>query len=86
MPPELLARLPDWHALVVSGSRSPVVVKFRPSWRRIEARLGRAPRPLPGRGQPLAVPPVPPQVITDLASHRTGPGFTYGEEDHDETA
>ena len=44
MPPELLARLPDWHALVVAGSRSPVVIKFRPSWRRIEARLGRAPQ------------------------------------------
>ena len=59
MPPELLARLPDWHALVVSGSRSPVVIKFRPSWRRIEARLGRAPKPLPGYGYPLTVPPVP---------------------------
>jgi hypothetical protein len=83
MPPELLARLPDWHALVVAGSRSPVVIKFRPSWRRIEARLGRAPRPLPNYGYPLTVPP---QVITDLAASRPAPGSAYGEEDHDESA
>ena len=70
MPPELLARLPDWHALVMSANRSPVVIRFRPSWRRIEARLGRAPKPLPGYGHPLAVLPVPPQVITDLATRR----------------
>lgn len=86
MPPELLARLPDWHALVVSGNRSPVVIKFRPSWRRIEARLGRAPKPLSGDGHPLGVPPVPPQVIADLASHRAAPGSAYDEEDHDESA
>lgn len=86
MPPELLARLPDWHALVISGSRSPVVVKFRPSWRRIEARLGRAPRPLPSYGYPRTVPPVPPQVITDLASRRAAPAAAYDEEDHDESA
>ena len=86
MPPELLARLPDWHSLVMSANRSPVVIKFRPSWRRIEARLGRAPQPLPSYGYPLTVPAVPPQVITGLASRRTGPGFTYGEEDHDESA
>ena len=86
MPPELLARLPDWHALVVSVNRSPVVIKFRPSWRRIEARLGRAPKPLPGYGHPLTVPPVPPQVITGLASRRAAPAAAYGEEDHDESA
>jgi type IV secretion system protein VirD4 len=83
MPPELLARLPDWHALVVAGSRSPVVIKFRPSWRRIEARLGRAPRPLSGYGYQLTVPP---QAITDLDSRRATPAAAYGEEDHDESA
>jgi type IV secretion system protein VirD4 len=86
MPPELLARLPDWHALVVSVNRSPVVIKFRPSWRRIEARLGRAPKPLPGHGYPLTVPPVPAQVIADLASRRAAPAAAYDEEDHDESA
>ena len=85
MPPELLARLPDWHALIVSGSRSPVVIRFRPSWRRIEARLGRAPKPLTGYGYPLTV-PVPGQVITDLASRRATPTAAYDEEDHDESA
>ena len=48
-------------------SRSPVVIKFRPSWRRIEARLGRAPKPLPSYAtrSPLGGPP---QVIADLAT------------------
>ena len=86
MPPELLARLPDWHALVVSVNRSPVVIKFRPSWRRIEARLGRAPQSLPSYSHPLTVLSVPRQVNTDLASHRAAPGSAYGEEDHDESA
>jgi len=43
MPPELLAQLPDWRALVLSVNRRPLVVKFRPSWRRLGVRLGRAP-------------------------------------------
>ena len=86
MPPELLARLPDWHALVMSANRSPVVIKFRPSWRRIEGRLGRAPRPLTGYSHPLAVPPVPQQVSADLAAYRPAAGSAYGEEDHDESA
>ena len=85
MPPELLARLPDWHALIVSANRSPVVIRFRPSWRRIEARLGQAPRPLPSYGHPLTVPPVPPQIITDLATRRAAPAV-YDGEDHDESA
>ena len=86
MPPELLARLPDWHALVMSANRSPVVIRFRPSWRRIEARLGRAPKPLPGYGYPLTVLPVPPQVVTGLADRRPGPAAAYDEQDHDESA
>jgi hypothetical protein len=86
MPPELLARLPDWHALVVSANRSSVVIRFRPSWRRIEARLGRAPKPLPSYGHPLTVLPVPPQVATGLAARRPASASAFGEEDHDESA
>jgi hypothetical protein len=62
------------------------VIKFRPSWRRIEARLGRAPKPLPSYRYPIAVPPAPPQVITDLASRRAAPAAAHDEEDHDESA
>ena len=47
LPPELLTQLPDWRALILSVNRSPVIIKFRPSWRRIHARLGLAPRPAP---------------------------------------
>jgi hypothetical protein len=85
MPPELLARLPDWHALVISVNRSPVVIRFRPSWRRLEARLGRAPRPLPGYRYPLTVVPVPPQIPAGLADRLPGPA-AYDEQDHDESA
>ena len=73
MPPELLARLPDWHALVVSVNRSPVVIRFRPSWRRIEARLGRAPAIRCPATAPAAVPPVTAATVTDLAGRRAGP-------------
>jgi hypothetical protein len=68
MPPELLARLPDWHALVISVNKSPVVIRFRPSWRRTEARLGLAPKPLPVYGSYGY--PVTGAVITELDSHR----------------
>jgi type IV secretion system protein VirD4 len=43
IPPELLTQLPDWRALVLSVNRSPVVVKFRPHWHRLDVRLHRAP-------------------------------------------
>ena len=52
---------------------------------RIEGRLGRAPRPLPGYGYLLGVPLVPWQVIADLAAH-PAPASAYGGEDHDESA
>jgi hypothetical protein len=86
MPPELLARLPDWCALVMSVNRFPVVIKFRPSWRRIGARLGRAPKPHTGYRYPLTVTPVPSQVISDFASRRSGSAAAYDETDHDESA
>jgi type IV secretion system protein VirD4 len=81
MPPELLARLPDWRALVLSVNRSPVVIKFRPSWRRIEARLRMAPKPLPIHGYTATD-----ATITDLAGHWSGPIPAYDEEGHDESA
>jgi hypothetical protein len=43
IPPELLTQLPDWRALVLSVNRSPVIVKFRPHWHRLDARMHRAP-------------------------------------------
>ena len=61
------------------------MIKFRPSWRRIEARLGRAPKPVPSYGYPPAVLPVPPQVATGLAARRPGPAAAYDEQDHDES-
>jgi hypothetical protein len=56
VPPELLRTLPDWHALVVRMNLSPVVVKFRPVWKR------------PGRRAPfrwlISQPAVPPAWST----------------------
>lgn len=42
---EFLARMPNWRCLVISGNLSPLVVKFRPYWKRTRTRLGLAPRP-----------------------------------------
>ena len=44
-PPELLRMLPDWTCLVIRSNLHPLVVRFRPAWRRLDHRLGR--RPLP---------------------------------------
>ena len=54
-PPELLRQLPDNRALVISMNRAPVVVKFRPIWKRVCFRLGRHPAPplLPREGQTI---------------------------------
>jgi hypothetical protein len=45
------------------------VIRFRPSWRRIEARLGLAPRPLPVYPR-YAEPIDDDAVITELAARR----------------
>jgi type IV secretion system protein VirD4 len=45
IPVEYIARLPRWRALVISDDLSPVVVKFRPVWRRTRHRLGLYARP-----------------------------------------
>jgi hypothetical protein len=72
VPPELLRALPDWRALVIRMNLSPVVVKFRPAWkRRGYRRLSRGPvldvpawipdqvvpvRELPEAAEPFPVP------------------------------
>jgi type IV secretion system protein VirD4 len=54
VPPELLRMLPDWCALVIRSNLFPVVVRFRPAWRRLDARLGRHPLPAPHLPDPAA--------------------------------
>jgi type IV secretion system protein VirD4 len=44
-PPELLRTLPENRALVISVNRYPLVIKFRPIWKRISFRLRRNPAP-----------------------------------------
>jgi type IV secretion system protein VirD4 len=41
VPPELVRALPDWRALVIRMNLSPVIVKFRPAWKRLGYRVGR---------------------------------------------
>jgi hypothetical protein len=38
VPPAFIRTLPTWRALVISMNRSPVVVKFRPVWKRLRHR------------------------------------------------
>lgn len=54
VPPELLRTLPNWRALVIRTNLNPVIVKFRPSWKRLSYRLGRrAPVYLPRPAVPV---------------------------------
>ena len=56
VPPELLRTLPNWRALVIRTNLNPVIVKFRPSWKRLSYRLGRrAPVYLPRPAVPVPV-------------------------------
>jgi hypothetical protein len=41
VPPELIRALPDWRALVLRMNLNPVIVKFRPAWKRLGYRFGR---------------------------------------------
>ena len=41
VPPEVIRALPDWRALVLRMNLSPVIVKFRPAWKRLDYRFGR---------------------------------------------
>lgn len=70
VPPELIRGLPDWRALVVRMNLSPVVVKFRPAWKRLGYRLGRRVPvyiPRPRLAEPLVREPVPAEVIPALS-------------------
>jgi type IV secretion system protein VirD4 len=46
VPPELIRALPDWRALVLRMNLSPVIIKFRPAWRRLGFRFGSRPAPV----------------------------------------
>jgi hypothetical protein len=41
VPPDLIRALPDWRALTLRMNLSPVIVKFRPAWKRLDYRFGR---------------------------------------------
>jgi type IV secretion system protein VirD4 len=76
-PPELLRQLPDWCALVIRTNMSPLVVRFRPAWRRLDARLGRRPlpdlRPDPALRWPsLQIPDTMPAAEPELAGSANG--------------
>jgi type IV secretion system protein VirD4 len=62
VPPELLRGLPDWRALILRMNLNPVVVKFRPAWRRWGHRFGRGPVYIPRPVQ--ALPPATREALT----------------------
>ncbi len=54
VPPDLLRKLPNGRALVIRTNLFPVIVKFRPAWKRLSHRLGRrAPVYMPAPGLPV---------------------------------
>ncbi|MGH8917826.1 MAG: TraM recognition domain-containing protein [Actinomycetes bacterium] len=54
VPPDLLRKLPNGRALVIRTNLFPVIVKFRPAWKRLSYRLGRrAPAYMPAPGLPV---------------------------------
>src|SRR5207248_4477010 len=63
VPPELIRTLPDWRALVLRMNLNPVVVKFRPAWKRLGFRFGR--RVPPREPVPAELEPAP--SAADLA-------------------
>jgi type IV secretion system protein VirD4 len=70
VPPELIRALPDWRALVLRMNLSPVIVKFRPAWKRLGYRFGRrvpvyVPRPQ------QAAPAIGPREPAELESALT---------------
>jgi hypothetical protein len=70
IPLEVIRGLPDWRALVIRMNLSPVVVKFRPAWKRLSFRFGRrvpvyVPRPRPASY--LEREPVPAELVPALS-------------------
>ena len=81
IPPEMLRQLPDWCALVIRSNLSPVVVRFRPAWRRLDARLGGHPLPVP-LSLPRPVLPLPapqPEPAAPVPARLNGHGGRPGE-------
>lgn len=70
VPPELIRGLPDWRALVIRMNLSPIVVKFRPAWKRMGYRFGRRVPvyvPRPRFAEVLEREPVPAEVVPALS-------------------
>src|SRR5690349_1006700 len=70
VPPELVRGLPDWRALVIRMNLNPVVVKFRPAWKRLSHRTGRrVPVYIPQPRNPdyLEREPAPAEVLPALS-------------------
>jgi type IV secretory pathway TraG/TraD family ATPase VirD4 len=96
VPPDLIRTLPTWRALVISMNRSPVVVKFRPVWKRLRhRRLLRWLRPplpvllsvqdrlaaVPAGPQPESPQPTWPTIPAPNRAARTLPTLRLGPED-----
>jgi type IV secretion system protein VirD4 len=87
-------RIPNWRALVFRGSQAPVVVKFRPWWKRTRNRLGLAPRMPELTPAPAANTPATYSLNGDTAplhwpqrpAADTVPDFLASEKDADDAA
>jgi type IV secretion system protein VirD4 len=71
VPPELLRCLPDWNLLALRTNLSPVAVRFRPAWRRLDVRLGHHPLPVP-RPVVAASQPAPAKAAAPVSANGHG--------------
>jgi hypothetical protein len=75
VPPELLRMLPDWTCLALRTNLSPVAVRFRPAWKRLDHRR----RPVPQVPAPAAPLPEPQrQPAAPVPAQMNGHGGTPG--------
>jgi hypothetical protein len=96
VPPDFIRKLPHWRALVISMNRSPVVVKFRPVWKRLRhrwiLRWSRPPLPVllsvqdrlaavPAGPQPQSPQPTWPTVPAPNRAGHMLPSLRLGPED-----